>query len=49
MVRAEVLKLYRNILRTVRQIPDEHYRKEMAKWARDDFKKNKNLTDEVVL
>ena len=47
MLRADVLKLYREILRTVRLIPDEHYRKEMAKWARDDFKKNKDLTDEV--
>ena len=47
MVRSEVLKLYRDILRTVRKIPDEYYREEMARWARRDFKTNKHLTDEV--
>lgn len=49
MLRTEVLKLYRNILRTVRKIPDEHYRNEMRQWARDDFKKQKHLTDELTI
>ena len=48
MLRAEVLKLYRDILRTVKKIPDEYYRNEMKCWARDDFKNNKHLTDEVT-
>ena len=48
MVRSEVLKLYRSILRTVRRIPDEYYRGEMTNWARRDFKSNKHLTDEVI-
>lgn len=47
MLRSEVLKLYRDILRTIKKIPDDFYRKEMAQWARDDFKKNKHLSDEV--
>ncbi|KAL4232837.1 LYR motif-containing protein 2 [Mactra antiquata] len=49
MLRSEVLKLYRNILRTVKEIPDDYYRNEMAKWARDDFRKNKHLTDEMAI
>lgn len=49
VIRSEVLKLYRDLLRAVKQIPDEYYRKEMRQWARDDFKKNKHLTDEVCL
>ena len=47
MLRSEVLKLYRDILRTVRKIPDDHYREEMKIWAQQDFKKNMHLTDEV--
>ena len=47
MIRSEVLKLYRDILRSVRKIPDEYYREEMARWVRRDFKNNKHLTDEV--
>lgn len=49
MVRSEVLKLYRSILRTVRRIPDEYYRGEMTNWARRDFKSNKHLTDEAAI
>jgi hypothetical protein len=48
MLRSEVLKLYRNILRTVKKIPDEYYRNEMKYWARDNFENNKHLTDEVT-
>ena len=42
-----MLKLYRDIFRTSYKMPDETHRKEIQKWARDDFKKNKHHTDEV--
>ena len=47
MLRNEVLKLYREILRTIKTIPDDFYREEMKRWAQDDFRRNKNMTDEV--
>ena len=47
MLRAEVLKLYRQMLRTTRQIPDQDYRQEMTEWVQRDFRKFKNETDEV--
>ncbi|KAK2143251.1 hypothetical protein LSH36_859g00012 [Paralvinella palmiformis] len=46
MRRAEVLHLYRDILRAVRQIPNETDRKQMLEWARTDFRKNMNETNE---
>ena len=49
MIRSEVLKLYRDILRATKKIPDEYYRDEMARWARQDFKNNKHLSDEVCI
>ena len=42
-----VLKLYRQILRTIKQIPDETDRQYMKNWARSDFKNYKNVTDDV--
>ncbi|XP_015672869.1 LYR motif-containing protein 2 [Protobothrops mucrosquamatus] len=44
--RQQVLQLYRKILRTIRQIPNEADRRYMRDWAREDFKKNKEATDE---
>ena len=49
MLRSEVLKLYRDILRAVRKIPDDLYREEMKNWAQHDFRKNRHLTEEVRL
>ncbi|XP_052810791.1 LYR motif-containing protein 2-like isoform X2 [Mya arenaria] len=49
IVRGEVLKLYRDILRTAKQIPDDFYRNEMRQWARDDFKSNKHLDDDTII
>lgn len=43
----QVLKLYRNILRTVKLIPDKSDREYMREWARSDFKTYKNVTDDV--
>ncbi|KAG8124034.1 putative LYR motif-containing protein [Naja naja] len=45
--RQQVLQLYRKILRTIRQIPNEADRRYMRDWAREDFKKNKETTDEA--
>lgn len=38
MLRQEVLKLYRNFFRTIKQIPDPVQKKEVADWVRSDFK-----------
>ncbi|KAL7987900.1 hypothetical protein Chor_006819, partial [Crotalus horridus] len=45
--RQQVLQLYRKILRTIRQIPNEADRRYMRDWAREDFKRNKEATDEA--
>uniref|UniRef100_A0A8C6VEC3 LYR motif-containing protein 2 n=1 Tax=Naja naja TaxID=35670 RepID=A0A8C6VEC3_NAJNA len=47
--RQQVLQLYRKILRTIRQIPNEADRRYMRDWAREDFKKNKETTDEDTI
>ncbi|XP_077294508.1 LYR motif-containing protein 2 [Arctopsyche grandis] len=49
LLRGEVKKLYRDVLRTIRQVPDERNREELRDWARSDFKNNKNHTDEIVI
>jgi len=43
MLRQEVLKLYRTLFRTLRQLPDKSQQKETAAWVREDFKANKNI------
>ncbi|XP_026522348.1 LYR motif-containing protein 2 [Pseudonaja textilis] len=47
--RQQVLQLYRKILRTIRQIPNEADRRYMRDWAREDFKRNKEATDEDAI
>ncbi|CAH2047502.1 unnamed protein product, partial [Iphiclides podalirius] len=49
MLRREVLKLYREIFRTIRQIPEESTRIELKDWARTDFKNNKHHSDEATI
>lgn len=49
MLRQQVLSLYRRILRTIKDIPDEYYRKEMKEWARDGFRTNKQLKSEIEI
>ncbi|CAK1585673.1 unnamed protein product [Parnassius mnemosyne] len=49
LLRQEVLKLYREIFRTLRQIPDESTRSELKVWARADFRNNKHHTDESAI
>ncbi|CAG2057658.1 unnamed protein product [Timema podura] len=49
MVRQQVLKLYRDIIRTLRDVNDETSKREILEWARTDFQKNKHHTDEFVI
>ncbi|XP_016930540.3 LYR motif-containing protein 2 [Drosophila suzukii] len=49
MLRQEVLKLYREIFRTIRQVPDKNSQLELRSWARHDFETNRNQTDEVAI
>lgn len=49
LLRAEVIKLYKEILRAIREVPDERNRQELRDWARDDFKNNKDHKDEIVI
>uniref|UniRef100_A0A8C8RRM8 LYR motif-containing protein 2 n=1 Tax=Pelusios castaneus TaxID=367368 RepID=A0A8C8RRM8_9SAUR len=47
--RQQVLQLYRRILKVIHQVPtkaDQHYLKE---WAREEFKRNKDATDEDAI
>lgn len=45
--RQNVLGIYRNMLRTIRRVPDEADRKFLRDWAREEFHRNKNVTHEV--
>ncbi|XP_007901725.1 LYR motif-containing protein 2 [Callorhinchus milii] len=43
--RQKVLTLYRKILRAIYQMPNEADQLYLKKWARQEFKQNKNATD----
>ena len=47
MMRQEVLKLYREIFRTIRFVPDPSGQNELKEWARQDFRNNKDQNNEV--
>ncbi|XP_046977862.1 LYR motif-containing protein 2 [Vanessa cardui] len=49
LLRQEVLKLYRDIFRTIRKVADENTRLELKEWARSDFKNNKHHSDETTI
>lgn len=49
LIRAEVLKLYRQILRTLKNVQDSGQKKELLEWARHDFRSNAKLTDEAAI
>uniref|UniRef100_A0A1Q3FAH6 LYR motif-containing protein 2 n=1 Tax=Culex tarsalis TaxID=7177 RepID=A0A1Q3FAH6_CULTA len=49
MLRQEVLKLYRTIFRTIRQVPDASSQHELREWARADFRANRNQTEELAI
>lgn len=44
-----MLKLYRDIFRTLRKVEDDSTRAELKEWARADFKNNKHHTDETAI
>ncbi|KAI1897417.1 hypothetical protein AGOR_G00083080 [Albula goreensis] len=47
--RQKVLGLYRTMLRTIRQVPNENDRKYLRDWARDEFQRNKGATDQDAI
>uniref|UniRef100_A0AAR2M318 LYR motif-containing protein 2 n=1 Tax=Pygocentrus nattereri TaxID=42514 RepID=A0AAR2M318_PYGNA len=47
--RQRVLGLYRSMLRTIRLVPDEADRKYLRDWAREEFKRNKEATNQVQI
>lgn len=49
MLRQQVLGLYRKIFRTINEISDPQTRIEVEEWARDDFKRNKHVTEEATI
>lgn len=49
MLRQEVLKLYREIFRSIRQVPDESGRNDLKQWTRSDFRANMHHTDELTI
>ncbi|XP_059177016.1 LYR motif-containing protein 2-like [Physella acuta] len=49
MLRSEVLKLYRTMLRVTYQVDNPAQRKELQQWIRKDFDNNKCHTDEVAI
>ncbi|KAK4881764.1 hypothetical protein RN001_005083 [Aquatica leii] len=49
LLKQEVKNLYRRILKTIRQVPDESNRNELKAWARSDFRSNAHHTDEVTI
>ncbi|CAN9507609.1 unnamed protein product [Ophioblennius macclurei] len=47
--RQRVLGIYRNMLRTIRQVPEEADRKYLRDWVRDEFKRNKTATNQDAI
>ncbi|XP_069017747.1 LYR motif-containing protein 2 [Embiotoca jacksoni] len=47
--RQKVLGIYRTMLRTIRQVPAEADRKYLSDWAREEFKRNKNATEQDTI
>ncbi|EOB06604.1 LYR motif-containing protein 2, partial [Anas platyrhynchos] len=44
--RQQVLQLYRRILRALRDVPAEADRRYLQEWAREEFRRNKDATEE---
>lgn len=49
MLRQEVLKLYRELFRTIKHVPDTSSRNDLKEWVRSDFRTNMNHTDELTI
>ncbi|XP_077408327.1 LYR motif-containing protein 2 [Vanacampus margaritifer] len=47
--RQNILGIYRNMLRATRNVPDETDRKYLKDWAREEFKRNKNATNQDAI
>ncbi|KAG9282436.1 LYR motif-containing protein 2 [Astyanax mexicanus] len=47
--RQKVLGLYRSMLRTIREVPEEADRKYLRDWAREEFKRNKEATNQDAI
>uniref|UniRef100_A0A8C0I9S8 LYR motif-containing protein 2 n=1 Tax=Bubo bubo TaxID=30461 RepID=A0A8C0I9S8_BUBBB len=45
--RQQVLQLYRKILRAIRDVPAEADRHYLKDWVREEFRRNKDATEEV--
>lgn len=49
MLRQEVLKLYREIFRTIRRVPDKASQSDLKEWARSDFRNNMHHSEELAI
>lgn len=49
MLRQEVLKLYREIFRSIRHVPEISSRNDLKQWTRSDFRANMHHTDELTI
>uniref|UniRef100_A0A8C3JUQ3 LYR motif-containing protein 2 n=1 Tax=Calidris pygmaea TaxID=425635 RepID=A0A8C3JUQ3_9CHAR len=47
--RQQVLQLYRRILRAIREVPAEADRRYLRDWAREEFRRNKDATEEDAI
>ncbi|XP_031466768.1 LYR motif-containing protein 2 [Phasianus colchicus] len=47
--RQQVLQLYRRILRALRDVPAEADRRHLQEWAREEFRRNKDATEEDAI
>ncbi|KAM6280215.1 LYR motif-containing protein 2 isoform 2-T2 [Porphyrio hochstetteri] len=47
--RQQVLQLYRKILRAIRDVPAEADRRYLKDWAREEFRRNKAVTEEDAI
>lgn len=47
MVHQEVLRLYRNFLRSIKQVESPADRRQLREWIQADFRKHRYETDEV--
>uniref|UniRef100_A0A8D0ETU1 LYR motif-containing protein 2 n=1 Tax=Strix occidentalis caurina TaxID=311401 RepID=A0A8D0ETU1_STROC len=47
--RQQVLQLYRKILRAIRDVPAEADRHYLKDWARQEFRRNKDATEEDAI
>jgi len=43
LLRGQVIKQYRNFMRTAKRLPDKQQSVEIIQWVRSDFKMNKSI------